>query len=65
MIASCRGRGIGPQLLREVARRMMDLDRPSLSILLVTSSGWVIAAGFRHDTNGTFVGDAAQIAAGG
>lgn len=63
VLARYQRQGIGGSLLRELARWMVELDRPHLSILPVTGSHWVVQAGFRVEADSrTYIADASAIA---
>jgi GNAT superfamily N-acetyltransferase len=55
-------RGLGGELLRQVAEWMIELDRPELHIYPTSGSGWVERVGFRPEGFDSFFGDALIVA---
>lgn len=53
-----QGRGIGSQLVREVAAWMLELGRPALTIHPISGDGWVVQLGFREVLPGVYRADA-------
>jgi GNAT superfamily N-acetyltransferase len=56
-----RCRGIATALLGEIARWMIELDRPNLSIFPLSDTRWVTKAGFRPVECDRYVVDARTI----
>jgi GNAT superfamily N-acetyltransferase len=61
VLESHQGQGIGTRLLYEIATWMIEIGRPHLRLLPVTSTEWVAKAGFRASDYDGYEADARSI----
>ncbi|MEY2422861.1 MAG: Acetyltransferase family [Acidimicrobiaceae bacterium] len=61
VLESHQRQGIGTRLLYEVATWMTEIGRPHLRLLPITSTQWVIKAGFRASEHGGYEADAQSV----
>lgn len=54
-------RGIGTQLVREMAKMMLELGRPALSIHPISGGGWIVRMGFREVLPGLYQAQAEDL----